>query len=191
MRIRDVEFVLEAQRPVVVERRRHARDSRRWLSRGDAEAGRAPQRVLRLLHVAEVVAEMHDARGVDFVERHTPPEGEFGEGHLRIERSEGAMGRRCEGPVRGSEGPTVRSEVRESEGSRSESDTRVLHPRTTGPSHWTLAPSPRRTLAPLPVLLTCIECPRAAGRKNRLSSPSTRSSPSRVRATRCSPRSAR
>ena len=162
-----VEFVLELQRPVIVERGGHTRKANVGATRGDADAGRPPQRVLRLFHVAEVVAEMDDARGVDFVEHHTTAEGEFGEGHLRIERSEGAMGRRCEGPVRRCEGPKVRSEgpkVRRSETSE-RSETRVLHPRTTGPSHWTLAPSPRRPFAPLPVLPTCIESLRAAAER--------------------------
>ena len=79
-----VEFVLEAQRPVVVERRGHARKADAAFGARDAQAGRAPQRVLRLLHVAEVAAEMHDARRVELVEVHAAAQ--------RLERGLGVRG---------------------------------------------------------------------------------------------------
>ena len=78
-----VELVLEPQRPVIVEAGGHAREADVGAARGDAEPRLAPQRVLGLLHVAEVDAEMDDARGVHFVERHTTMEGELGERHPR------------------------------------------------------------------------------------------------------------
>ena len=142
-----VEFVLELQRAVIVERGGHPRKANVGATRGDADSGRAPQRVLRLFHVAEVDAEMDDARGVDFVERHTTAEGEFGEGHLR---SSGPRGRWGDGAKVQSEGPKVRRsgpEVRRSEGPRGPERPRrecfTLGPpdRRTGPSH-------RRPVAP-------------------------------------------
>jgi len=64
----DVELVLEPQRPLVVEGRRDAGPPVGRIGREDAHAVGAPQRVLRLLQVAEEGAEMHDAGGIRLVE---------------------------------------------------------------------------------------------------------------------------
>src|SRR5262245_21523758 len=63
----DVELVLEAQRPLEVERRRDARPPQLALGRVDAQPRGAPQRVFGLLHVAVEPAAMDDAGDVGFV----------------------------------------------------------------------------------------------------------------------------
>src|SRR5436190_15003703 len=64
----DVELVLEAKRALEIEGGRDARPPDVAPGRMDAEARLAPERVLRLLHVAEEPAEMNDAGDVGFVE---------------------------------------------------------------------------------------------------------------------------
>src|SRR4051812_19691106 len=63
----DRKLVVESQRRVEIERRRHSRKGK--LPGGlEADASRAPEAILGLLHVPVVVAEMHDAGLVGFVE---------------------------------------------------------------------------------------------------------------------------
>src|SRR4029079_6496098 len=58
---------------MVLEARGHARKADAGLPVRDAESGRPPETVLSLLHIAEVVAEVHDSRTVTFIEEDTAP----------------------------------------------------------------------------------------------------------------------
>jgi hypothetical protein len=58
----DLEFLLEEQRAMEIARCRDAGPVDVAAGRRDAQAGFAPERVLGLLHVAEIPAEVHDAR---------------------------------------------------------------------------------------------------------------------------------
>ena len=63
-----LELVLEPAAAPCSRRRRHARPADRLAGRRNREPGGAPQRVLRLLHVAEEHGEVDDARHVGFGE---------------------------------------------------------------------------------------------------------------------------
>src|SRR5262249_20213249 len=64
----DLELVLEVERGVEVEGGGDPREADLLLQGGDGEAGRAPQGMLRLLHVTEEVAEVDETRHVRLVE---------------------------------------------------------------------------------------------------------------------------
>src|ERR1700689_3395646 len=62
----DIELILELQRFLELEGRGHARPSDLGVAGGDAEARRAPHRVLGFLDVLEEVGEVNDAGRVGF-----------------------------------------------------------------------------------------------------------------------------
>ena len=66
-----------------VERRGDARPAEVAVRGMDAETGLAPQRVLRLLHVAVKPGEVDDARHVGLVELDAAPKSILAQGHVR------------------------------------------------------------------------------------------------------------
>jgi len=76
----DVELILEAQRFPELEGRGHARPSDLGIARGNAQARRAPHRVLGFLDVLEEVGEVHDAGRVGFRKLDLPVVGVLADG---------------------------------------------------------------------------------------------------------------